>query len=222
MALGVVVALAGVSALAWRMRALPEPRGQRQPAPQGRAAMAGQPGQLLPPDRDAQVPRALPDATRDAPAGATVAARDAAPRMLPVAILSSTDAARPVGADDAGDATQPAAEGDVAAPAATDAASAPATADGGDAQHVDDAPADANADADADSGETGALADGDQPIDAQPPATADSMPVQQAWLQRIVELDAAGDTEGARQSLAVFRHRFPDVTIPDALRPLEP
>ena len=45
------------------------------------------------------------------------------------------------------------------------------------------------------------------------------MPV--AWLRRIGELVAEGRTEEARESLAVFRKRYPDAVLPPELRPLE-
>lgn len=59
---------------------------------------------------------------------------------------------------------------------------------------------------------------GDQSIDDQPPATADAPQVRQAWLQRIRELIAAGETEAARASLEEFRRRHPDAVLPEDLR----
>lgn len=53
-----------------------------------------------------------------------------------------------------------------------------------------------------------------------PPATADSPSVRDAWLHRIRELQAAGDTEAARASLQEFVRRYPDVPLPEDLRPL--
>lgn len=59
---------------------------------------------------------------------------------------------------------------------------------------------------------------GDQSIDDQPPATADAPEVRQAWLQRIRELIAAGETDAARASLEEFRRRYPDAVLPEDLR----
>lgn len=53
-----------------------------------------------------------------------------------------------------------------------------------------------------------------------PPATADSPAVRDAWLHRIRELQAAGDTEAARTSLREFVRRYPAFPLPDDLRPL--
>lgn len=58
----------------------------------------------------------------------------------------------------------------------------------------------------------------DQAIDDQPPATADSPLVQQAWLQRIRELIAKGRLEAARTSLDEFKRRYPRYALPDDLR----
>lgn len=58
----------------------------------------------------------------------------------------------------------------------------------------------------------------DQVIDDQPPATADSPLVQQAWLQRIRELIARGRTDAARTSLDEFKRRYPRYALPDDLR----
>ena len=62
----------------------------------------------------------------------------------------------------------------------------------------------------------------DQSIDDEPPATADSPAVQQAWLQRIRELVADGDLDGARASLGEFKRRYPRYALPDDLRKLAP
>lgn len=53
-----------------------------------------------------------------------------------------------------------------------------------------------------------------------PPATADSPAVREAWLQRIRELQAAGNTVDARASLDEFVHRYPNHPLPDDLRTL--
>lgn len=57
-------------------------------------------------------------------------------------------------------------------------------------------------------------------LDEEPPATADSPQVRDAWLQRIRELLAAGDIEAARGSLAEFRRRYPKYALPEDLRQL--
>ncbi len=55
-------------------------------------------------------------------------------------------------------------------------------------------------------------------LDEEPPATADSPQVQEAWLQRIRELLSAGETDAARNSLAEFRRRYPKYVLPEDLR----
>ncbi|UHQ18435.1 hypothetical protein LVB87_09430 [Lysobacter sp. KIS68-7] len=54
-----------------------------------------------------------------------------------------------------------------------------------------------------------------------PPATTGSPEVRDAWLQRIRELQKAGNVEDARVSLKAFRKRYPEYVIPEDLRPLE-
>lgn len=58
----------------------------------------------------------------------------------------------------------------------------------------------------------------DEGFDERPPNTADAPEVRQAWLQRIRELIASGDTTGARDSLQEFKRRYPGVALPDDLR----
>ena len=55
-------------------------------------------------------------------------------------------------------------------------------------------------------------------LDEEPPATADSPQVQEAWLQRIRELLSDGETDAARNSLAEFRRRYPKYVLPEDLR----
>jgi hypothetical protein len=55
-------------------------------------------------------------------------------------------------------------------------------------------------------------------LDEEPPATADSPQVRDAWLQRIRDLLSAGETEAARNSLAEFRKRYPKYVLPEDLR----
>lgn len=61
---------------------------------------------------------------------------------------------------------------------------------------------------------------GDQPIDDQPPASADSPQVRDAWLQRIRDLVSAGKLDAARDSLREYQRRYPRATLPDDLRAL--
>ncbi len=58
----------------------------------------------------------------------------------------------------------------------------------------------------------------DQPYDDQPPVSADSPEFRQAWLQRIRNLFAKGQTEAGRTSLQEFRRRYPDSELPDDLK----
>ncbi|MEZ0469847.1 hypothetical protein [Luteimonas salinilitoris] len=57
----------------------------------------------------------------------------------------------------------------------------------------------------------------DQPLDDEPPATADSPEVYKAWLARIRELHEEGEHEAARESLREFHRRHPDVELPEDL-----
>lgn len=60
----------------------------------------------------------------------------------------------------------------------------------------------------------------DQPLDEQPPASADSPAVRETWLQRIRELRETGRLDEARASLREFVRRHPQAAVPDDLRPL--
>ncbi|MCD9031266.1 hypothetical protein LDO32_05930 [Luteimonas sp. Y-2-2-4F] len=62
--------------------------------------------------------------------------------------------------------------------------------------------------------------DDDEALDESPPATVDSPEVHRAWLQRIRELRDAGRLREARESLAEWRNRYPQVPVPDDLKPL--
>ncbi len=62
----------------------------------------------------------------------------------------------------------------------------------------------------------------DDPGEDVPPATADSPEVRDAWLHRIGELLKQGRTEDAKDSLAEFKRRYPDATLPPELRKLDP
>lgn len=58
----------------------------------------------------------------------------------------------------------------------------------------------------------------DQPYDDQPPVSADSPHFRQAWLQRIRDLLAKGQTDAGRNSLQEFRRRYPDSELPEDLK----
>lgn len=58
----------------------------------------------------------------------------------------------------------------------------------------------------------------DQPYDDQPPVSADSPQFRQAWLQRIRNLLAKGETEAGRNSLQEFRRRYSDSELPEDLK----
>lgn len=60
------------------------------------------------------------------------------------------------------------------------------------------------------------------PEEDVPPATADSPQVREAWLRRIGELLEQGKADEAKASLAEFKRRYPDATLPPELRKLEP
>jgi len=61
-----------------------------------------------------------------------------------------------------------------------------------------------------------------EPDEEVPPATADAPEVRDAWLKRIGELLKQGKHDEAKASLAEFRRRYPDVSLPADLRKLEP
>jgi hypothetical protein len=60
----------------------------------------------------------------------------------------------------------------------------------------------------------------DQPLDEQPPASADSPAVRESWLQRIRELRDGGREDEARESLREFMRRHPQAEVPVDLRAL--
>ena len=61
----------------------------------------------------------------------------------------------------------------------------------------------------------------DAPVDDVPPATMTSPAARDAWLKRIRQLQQQGDVEAARASLAEFRRRYPQATLPAQLLELE-
>ncbi len=60
----------------------------------------------------------------------------------------------------------------------------------------------------------------DQPLYDQPPASADSPQVRQAWLRRVRELLAEDKPEAARESLREYQRRYPRAELPEDLRAL--
>ena len=150
--------------------------------------------------RSAPVPAPVPLPPPPEPAVVLDAPAPPAPAM---AALPPPPPAPP--ASDAGALPPRAAAAGTPAPIARKAAS-PA------AQAEEDAGFDAAAAADA--------ASGDEPPEDVPPATADAPAVREAWLQRIRELLATGQTEAARASAKEFVRRHPDAPLPDDLRAL--
>lgn len=65
------------------------------------------------------------------------------------------------------------------------------------------------------------FANTDAPLDDVPPATMASPAARDAWLKRIRQLHQQGDLDAARASLAEFRRRYPQATLPPDLRDLE-
>jgi hypothetical protein len=62
----------------------------------------------------------------------------------------------------------------------------------------------------------------DTPADDVPPATMSSPQAREAWLSRIRELLRSGEVDAAKASLAEFKHRHPDATLPPELQQLDP
>ena len=57
--------------------------------------------------------------------------------------------------------------------------------------------------------------------DEAPPVSMDMPAAREAWLRRIIELLDQGETQNARESLAEFRRRYPNATLPPRLDALE-
>ena len=57
--------------------------------------------------------------------------------------------------------------------------------------------------------------------DEAPPVSMDMPAAREAWLRRIIELLDQGETRNARESLAEFRRRYPNATLPPRLDALE-
>ena len=61
---------------------------------------------------------------------------------------------------------------------------------------------------------------GDQPLDDEPPASADSPQVQHAWLQRVRQLVAERRSTPRATACASSQRRYPNEPLPDDLRAL--
>ena len=57
--------------------------------------------------------------------------------------------------------------------------------------------------------------------DEAPPVSMDMPAAREAWLRRIIELLDQGETQNASESLAEFRRRYPNATLPPRLDALE-
>ena len=178
------------------------------------------------------------------PEGATAAAPEevaAVPRPRPPAVVSAPVAATPAKQRDAARVAPPAPpapppasmESPAAAPALTpppaDAAAPRAASESTQSAPArESAPLEAIARSAVPTATTqpqpAARASHEVPVadDDVPPATVDAPGVRDAWLRRIAELVAEGRADEARESLAVFRERYPDAVLPPELQALEP
>jgi hypothetical protein len=227
-ALGVAASLVLAIGLAWRLRPLPEPVAERAasgpataPAEASHQAAASSaqdtsagetlPAFAAPPPRDSapsapQPSPATPVESQRARVPAAPAFAKPTPTPEPPVVLDAP--ATPVAATALPAPPPPAPP----APAMqSESRSAPARKAANE-----ETPEEAGIDA-------AAAADqaGDEPERDVPPATADSPDVREAWLQRIRELLAAGQTDAARASLKEFVRRHPDAPLPDDLRALQ-
>lgn len=231
---GVAASLALAVGIAWQLRPLPDAAVEYSEAPaaapmETTSAVAADAATVAPQDQAVDAAD-LPEAGRRAHPQSPVAAAAEATRPAPQAFPQTMQ--RKTTSDP--EAAEAVAEMPPVAPAAPPPLPpSPATAtEEADATRVRDA---AHRDSPAPQGvtgnrqDTGSLAPreaaatsvdeyGDQSIDDQPPATADAPEVRQAWLQRIRELIAAGETDAARASLDEFRRRYPDAVLPEDLR----
>lgn len=231
--------------IAWRLRPLPPQRQAASEAPQAdMVRVVDSPARTAAPPPSAAAdavsapmqPEAMPKALKPLPderASAADAARTPAPeppvvldapspmdQAAPKAFAAPPPPPVPPAAAQAAEAT---AAGNVSAPAPTDAFEA-ARREKQAASSLDRVEVtgsrigrqDAAAAADA-AGEDGVSR---AVLDEEPPATADSPLVQEAWLQRIRELLSAGEIDAARNSLAEFRRRYPKYALPEDLRSL--
>ena len=214
-ALGLAASLLLAVGIAWRLRPLPAPV-----APQAAAPVVDVRAQR-PPEREARQDTA-PAAAEAAPAPPPPAppAR-VVPRLRSTPVPADTPAASDE-QDAAFDDAPPTAAALPAppAPAAPPSdAGAPAMAARKAAADVPPPPEDQGTES-MDAAEAANQATGDEPEVDVPPATAESPEVRDAWLARIRELAAQGQTDAARASLKEFVRRHPDVAVPDDLRAL--
>lgn len=221
-ALGVAASLVLAVGIAWRLRPLPGPSERYSTAPAAASRQApsappataseSEPVTVAPPPHDtaAFVEPPPPPAVKAVPARAAPPSPvvAAAPASEPPVVLEAPAPAAPMAP-----ATLP------APPPASDE---PETQAGGNAAPARKAAASqATEDAGFDAAAAADRAAGDEPESEVPPATADSPDVREAWLQRIRELVASGQTDAARASLKEFVHRHPDAPLPDDLRALQ-
>ena len=153
--------------------------------------------------RPAPPPATAPAVPAAAPPPPPPAGEPSAPRPLSPAPAPAPSAPPFAAADAALPAPTPATAG--AAPVSASPAMAPRAA-----MKTASAPEHAAA--------TRTAATGDDDV---PPATADAPGVRDAWLQRIGELVEQGRMDEARESLIVFRKRYPDAVLPPELRDLD-
>jgi len=230
-ALGVAASLVLAVGIAWRMR--PQPGPMEAPAAFPAASAPAPSAHIAPPPDTAEAASA-------APAPPAIANGTPTPSPPPPAIARSE--ARAVRATPPAEAkptvepaqvTQSAVVLDkilappppaVALPAPPPAPPAMPAAQGEAAPAASTRKAAATPEAGEDGGlDAAAAADqavSDEPETEVPPASAESPEVRQAWLQRIRELAASGQTDAARASLQEFVRRHPDTPLPDDLRAL--
>lgn len=231
-ALGVAASLVLAVGLAWRLRPLPGPpidRGassaesaassnveagsaQQPAASAAPEKTTGEPAAAfaVPPPREIAAPPALPsvESQRARAPAAPEPAKTIPAAPEPPVVLEAPAPPAPID--------------DMALPAPPPPAFAPAVqseprAEPARKAAAEEMPEEAGVDAAAAADQ----AAGDEPEMEVPPATADSPDVREAWLQRIRELLAAGQTDAARASLKEFVHRHPDAPLPDDLRALQ-
>ena len=231
--LGVAATLVVAAGLAWQLLPPgPEPSAREEVAAVASTPAAAGVTEALPAPpatpRDGSVPqgrRLQPNPAGSIPAAPPVADQDAAatarpPAPPPPAAVTPTPEPKPLplppppaGADAASPAAPEAVQSNAARESAPPAASAPVA--------MPSAPPAMQATTAA---RAAAGVSRDQPVadDDVPPATVDAPGVRDAWLRRIGELVAEGRMDEARESLAVFRKRYPEEILPPELQPLEP
>lgn len=243
--LGYAATAAIACAVAWQLRPLPGPQGATQAAAHTEDPLAEY-NAPPPPMQGRVVPRKPLQVPEPPPADSTPQQRNSAS----VRPATRADAQRkpeafetlpPFEIDEAiHPAADAAASGNVAAaaaapaapppPAAMQRAAAPAAAPGAKAAAAESRQQEAidmsRIPVPRDTTNVPLIDDHGEPASAEadeevvPPATADSPAVRDAWLQRIRELQHAGDLEAARASLREFRHRYPHQVVPEDLRAL--